>query len=407
MHTDRKWVKLDNQGITAAGGFRAAGVACGLKKGKKDLALIYSIDGASTAGVFTRNLVKAPPICLCKKHLENEIQAVVVNSGNANACTGEQGLKDARAMAEKAASELKLDAGQVLVCSTGVIGEALPMDKINKGITHAVSELGKGQRSDRAAAEAILTTDTRIKQTAYRCDLPDGKFHIGGMAKGSGMICPNMATMLAFIATDVKIERSLLQELFSEAVDLSFNAITVDGETSTNDTALILANGSAEVGEVTENGEGFDQFKEMLNRVCRELAFRIVEDGEGLTKVITLTVRGAPDEPGARILARSVLNSPLVKTAFYGEDANWGRILAALGYAGIDFQPEKVDIFIGPVQVAAGGGAVPFDEGEVKKVLQKRDVAVLVDLKQGPAEVKAWGTDMSHDYVSINSDYRS
>jgi len=237
--------------------------------------------------------------------------------------------------------------------------------------------------------------------------LPEGKFHIGGMAKGSGMICPNMATMLAFIATDVKIERSLLQELFSEAVDRSFNAITVDGETSTNDTALIMANGSAEGSEVTENGEGFDQFKEMLNRVCGELAFRIVEDGEGLTKVITLTVRGAPDEPGARILARSVLNSPLVKTAFYGEDANWGRILAALGYAGIDFQPEKVDIFIGPIQVAAGGGAVPFDEGEVKKVLQRRDVDVLVDLKQGPAEVKAWGTDMSHEYVSINSDYRS
>ncbi len=407
MHTVKKWEKLENKGITAAGGFKAAGVACGLKKGKKDLALIYSKNGASTAGVFTQNLVKAPPIRICKENLENKIQAVVINSGNANACTGEQGLKDARVMAEKAAVELNLDPGQVLVCSTGVIGEALPMEKINTGIAHAASELGKGQRSDNTAAEAILTTDTKIKQTAYQCDLPGGRFNIGGMAKGSGMICPNMATMLAFIATDVKIERSLLQELFSEAVDRTFNAITVDGETSTNDTALILANGSAEGIEISKNGGGFDQFKDMLNRVCRELAFRIVEDGEGLTKVITLTVRGAADEPGARIMARSILNSPLVKTAFYGEDANWGRILAALGYAGVDFQPEKVDIFIGPVQVAAGGGAVSFDEGEVKKILQNRDVSVLVDLKQGPSEITAWGTDMSHDYVSINSDYRS
>ena len=407
MSKQEYWTKLENRGVTAVKGFQASGIRCGIRNGKKDIAVIYSEADAHAAGVFTLNQVQAAPVHLCKAHLENPIRAIVINSANANACTGEQGINDAAAMAEKTASELNLDPGRVMVSSTGVIGVPLPMEKINPGISAAVSALGKGPGPDSDAAEAILTTDTVIKQSAYRCNLPEGEFHIAGMAKGSGMICPNMATMLAFLVTDVKIERNLLQSLFSEAADRTFNAITVDGDTSTNDTALILANGAAEGVEITPDSSNLARFKEMLNRVCGELALKIVEDGEGLTKVITLSIKGAADEAGARVMARTVLNSPLVKTAFYGEDANWGRIIAALGYSGIEFDPDRVDIFIGPYQVAANGGAVPFSEEKMKKVLQNRDVPVLVDLKIGSAEAKVWGTDMSHEYISINSNYRS
>ncbi len=400
-------VKLEGRGITAARGFKGSGISCGLKNGKKDLAVIYSEPGAQAAGVFTRNLVCAAPVKQCQANLANPIRLIVINSGNANACTGEQGRSDALAMAEKSASGAGLDPSQVLVCSTGVIGVPLPMPKINTGIGVALENLGAGEQVDHDVARAIMTTDTRIKQTAYRCTTSLGDFHLGGVAKGSGMICPNMATMLAFLTTDVKVERPLLQELFSDAVNRSFNVITVDGDTSTNDTALILANGAQQQVEITENSDLLGTFMGLLDQVCRELAYMIVEDGEGLTKVITLHIKGARDEESAHILTRSVLNSPLVKTAFYGEDANWGRILAALGYAGVNLDPEKVDIFIGPYQVAENGGSVPFNEEEMKKVLQERDISVLVDLKQGPAELTAWGTDMSHEYISINSDYRS
>ncbi len=398
--------KLNNRGVTAALGFKAAGLAGGIKNCKKDLALIYSDYNAAAAGVFTTNQVQAAPVGLCKKNLTNPIKAIITNSGNANACTGEQGRIDALTMALLTAQALKVDQGEVMVCSTGVIGEPLPMNKIEAGIKKIPLNLDRGEEADHAAAEAILTTDTRVKLSAYRCVMPDGEFHIGGMAKGSGMICPNMATMLAYITTDVKIDRKLLQELFSEASDRSFNVITVDGDTSTNDTALIMANGAAGV-EVTRNNSFIEPFREALELVCRELALQIVEDGEGLTKLITLTIKGAAEEAGARIMARSILNSPLVKTAFYGEDANWGRIIAALGYAGIDFDPERVDIFIGPYQVAKDGGAVPFSEEKMKEILKERDIQVLIDLKFGQAEVTAWGTDLSHEYININADYRS
>jgi len=403
------WTELENMSITAVPGFQAAGVACGLKNSKKDMAVICSEKETRAAGVFTQNLVQAAPVKLCKEHIKNPVRAVVVNSGNANACTGEQGRRDAYKMAEKVAEGLNLNPSQVLVCSTGVIGEPLAMDKVGAGIDQALTSLGRGEEFDTAAAEAILTTDTKIKRSAYRCNLPAGDFHLAGIAKGSGMICPNMATMLAFLVTDVNIEQALLQELFSEAANKTFNAITVDGETSTNDTALILAGGGSNKDEVEikEGSEACEQFKALLEQVCRELAFQIVEDGEGLTKVINLTIKGAPDEEKGRIMARSVLNSPLVKTAFYGEDANWGRILAALGYSGVDFDPGKTDIFIGACQLARDGGAVPFSEVEMKTILQKKDIEVVVDLKQGPAEVKAWGTDMSHEYIRINSSYRS
>jgi glutamate N-acetyltransferase / amino-acid N-acetyltransferase len=407
MKQEQTWTKLDNIGVTAVKGFQAAGIAGGIKKDKLDLALIYSEYDAVAAGVFTKNLVQAAPVHLCRAHLKNQIRALVINSGNANACTGEQGKRDATAMAQITADGLNIKAEQVLVCSTGVIGEPMPMEKMSPAITTALADLATGPRAGNLAAEAILTTDTKVKLSAYRCTLPSGEFSIGGMAKGSGMICPNMATMLAFIVTDVQIERDLLQNLFADACDASFNVITVDGDTSTNDTALILANGAAESVVVKPESEEYRAFKTLLNLVCQELALQIVEDGEGLTKVINLTIRGAADKAGARIMARSILNSPLVKTAFYGEDANWGRIIAALGYAGVAFDPDRVDIFIGPYQVAADGGSVPFSEEDMKKILEKRDVPVLIDLKMGSAEIKAWGTDMSHEYISINSNYRS
>ncbi len=407
MSKESKWTKLEGRGVTAVPGFKTSGIASGMKNGKKDLAVIYSETDTSAAGVFTRNLVQAAPVHLCRSHLENPIRVLVVNSKNANACTGKQGERDAAEMAEKVASGLKINAGQALVCSTGVIGQPLPMNKVRTGIEKALAVLSRGAQVDQDTAEAILTTDTRVKQTAYRCTLPEGDFYLAGVAKGSGMICPNMATMLAFLTTDVNIERSLLQELFEEVVNKSFNAITVDGDTSTNDTALILANGAAKGVEITKDSASYEQFKSLLEQVCQELAYKIVEDGEGVTKVITLTIKGAADEEGARVMARSVLNSPLVKTAFYGEDANWGRILVALGYAGIDFDPNRVDIQIGPYQVAVDGGSVPFSELEMKKVLKNRDQDLLIDLKQGSVEVTAWGTDLSHEYISINSDYRS
>ncbi len=399
--------KLDNRGVTAARGYKAAGIACGIKRDKKDLALIYSEYDAVAAAVFTSNQVKAAPVNLCRNHLENPIRAIVINSGNANACTGDKGMRDAHVMAANTGGALGVEDGQVMVCSTGVIGEPMPMNIINKGLAAIVHVLNEGPAADRDAAEAILTTDTKIKLSAYRCTLPEGEFTIGGMAKGSGMICPNMATMLGFLVTDVRIERELLQKLFSEAADQSFNVITVDGDTSTNDTAMVIANGAAEGVEVCEESVFYEPFRKMLGMVCRELAMQIVEDGEGLTKLITLKIRGAADQAGARVMARSVLNSPLVKTAFYGEDANWGRIIAALGYAGVPFDPNTVDIYIGPYQVAQNGGAVPFDEDKMKKVLEMRDISVVIDLKIGPAEVKAWGTDLSHEYISINSNYRS
>jgi len=406
MKQNITYSRIEAPALTVVQGFAAAGVHCGLKRSSRDLALLYSEKPASAAGVFTQNRVQAAPVQLCRARIGNPIRVLVVNSGNANACTGAKGMENAQEMAALAAAALGIDPGEVLVCSTGVIGQQLPIDRIQAGIREAAAALSSSYQSGQDAAAAILTTDTVTKQAAYRGSLPEGSFHLAGMAKGAGMICPNMATMLAFIATDVQIARPLLQQLFQEAVDRSFNLITIDGDTSTNDTALVLANGAAGV-EITPGSPGLDLFAGLLNRVCRDLARQIVSDGEGITKVIELTVRGAADEAAARVLARTVLNSPLVKTAFYGEDANWGRIMAALGYAGVPFDPEQVDIFIGPVQVASRGGAVPFREEEAKAVLQQREIAVTVDLNAGSAAVTAWGTDLTHEYVTINSHYRS
>jgi glutamate N-acetyltransferase / amino-acid N-acetyltransferase len=399
--------KMEHAGITAVRGITAAGVSCGIKKGGKDLVLISSDPAAAAAGVFTRNLVQAAPVLLCRERAGKPVRGIVINSGNANACTGEEGERNAAAMAALAGRELGVPPEQVLVCSTGVIGVQLPMASVSAGIAAAAAALSAEPHAGLDAAEAILTTDSGPKQVAYRGYLPAGSFCLAGMAKGAGMICPDMATMLAFLFTDVKISRALLRRIFREAVERTFNLISVDNDTSTNDTALILANGAAPGVAITADTPSAALFAELVYLVCRDLACRIVLDGEGATKVIELTVRGAPDQAAARVLARSVLKSLLVKTAFYGEDANWGRILAALGYAGVGFDPGLVDIFLGPVQVAAAGQAVPFREDEAKAVLRRREIPVLVDLHAGGATVTAWGSDLSHEYVSINSSYRS
>ena len=399
--------KISEPSITAVPGIGAAALNCGLKKAKDDLALVCSETEAAAAGVFTRNLVQAAPVILCREAVGSPVRALVLNSGNANACTGAEGMKNAREMASLAAAALGLTPEQVLVSSTGVIGQQLPMEKISAGIERAAVQVSPDTAAGHRAAGAILTTDKATKEVAYRGYAGGKPFHLAGMAKGSGMICPDMATMLAFLFTDLAVERALLQKLLQEAVERSFNLITVDGDTSTNDTVLLLANGAAGLPEVAEGSALCRVFAELLGEACCDLARQIVADGEGATKVITLTIEGAPDRASARTLARAVLNSPLVKTAFYGEDANWGRIIAALGYAGVEFDPGKVDIFLGPLQVARQGEAVPFSESEASAILRQKEIAVRVELGAGPCSLTTWGSDLSHEYVSINSNYRS
>ncbi len=407
MKEEFTYQKMKEPVITAVRGIKAAAVHCGLKSKKRDLALLHSEKDCVAAGVFTRNRVQAAPVKLCRDRITSPVRALVVNSGNANACTGEEGMQKARRMAELTALSLDISPEQVMVCSTGVIGKQLPLKKLEKGIVNAAAALSGEAKSARQAARAILTTDTVAKQVAYRGSFGGVTFHLAGMAKGSGMICPDMATMLAFLFTDLTISRPLLQQLFKEAVDRTFNLITIDGDTSTNDTALLLANGAAGAAEITAGSPPCLDFARLLEEACRDLAYQIVADGEGVTKVITLLLQGAPDPLSARLLARAVLNSPLVKTAFYGEDANWGRILAALGYAGVDFDPSGVDIYLGPLQVAAKGEAVPFRESEARLILKQKEIPILIDLNAGSYSLTAWGSDLSHNYITINSNYRT
>ena len=402
MNDKLTFEKMKDPSITVVRGIKAAAVNCGLKKGKRDLALVYSETEAAAAGVVTRNRVKEAAGELCRAAIGSPVRALVVNSGNANACTGEEGMRNAQKMVALTAASLGLSPEQVLVCSTGVIGQ-----QVAPGIGKAAAALSSKANAGREAACAILTTDTVTKEIAYRGSLGGVTFHLAGMAKGSGMICPNMATMLAFLYTDLNISRPLLQHLLQEAVEHSFNLITIDGDTSTNDTALLLANGAAGTPEITAGSDLCSDFYALLEEACRDLAYQIVSDGEGVTKVITLTLEGAPDPASARILARSVLNSPLVKTAFYGEDANWGRNLAALGYAGVEFATARVDNYFGPVQVASKGEAVPFRESEAGSILRQNEIEVRVNLNAGPCSLTTWGSDLSPAYVSINSNYRT
>lgn len=401
--------------VTAPQGFSAAGVAAGIKHGssdKKDMALLYSKVPAKAGGVFTKNVVKAAPVLYNSELVQkgNPVQAVIVNSGNANACTGPQGLADAARMGALTAEKLGLPAADaVLVASTGVIGHPLPMDRIEAGIAAAVAGLGPNNGHD--AALAIMTTDLRAKETAAAYEWEGKTVTIGGIAKGSGMIHPNMGTMLAFLTTDAALSAAMVQRAVREATDATFNMVSVDGDSSTNDTCLLLANGLAGPAEITEDGPAYQAFLSRLLTVCTTLAKAIARDGEGATHLLEVEVTGAPDTAAARTIARSVTASNLVKTAIFGQDANWGRILCAAGYAGTDFDPAKIDIFLsskaGTEQMAANGGGLAFDEVKAKAILAEEEIVIRIDLHQGEGHAKAWGCDFSYDYVKINADYRT
>jgi glutamate N-acetyltransferase/amino-acid N-acetyltransferase len=395
-------------GVSAPKEFFAAGVHAGVKKVKKDLALVYSSRPASAAGVFTTNKVPAAPVLVDRQQLvrSRTFRAILVNSGNANACTGERGLNDAWSMVGQTAAALGVHEREVLVSSTGVIGQYLPMDKIGSGIQEAMSMLDADGNS--AAAEAIMTTDKFKKELAVRFQMGDHEVTIGGMAKGSGMIAPNMATMLAFVTTDAAIAPDLLQYAVKYASDRSFNRITVDGDTSTNDMVLALANGASGAPLIESAADPryavfYEAFEYLLVRLCK----MIVVDGEGATKFVEVQVCSAASEDAAVLVGRAIANSNLVKTAINGEDANWGRILAAVGYAGIEVQPEDVEIFFDEVPILGKGYAIDFSEVEAKRVLSQKEIRITVNLNQGSASASFWTCDLSKDYVAINANYRT
>jgi glutamate N-acetyltransferase/amino-acid N-acetyltransferase len=394
-------------GVCAPQGFKAGGTACGIKKnGKPDLALIYSESPAVAAGIFTLNKVQAHPVLLSKEHLRNpQAQAIIANSGNANACMGAEGMKATRQMAESAAQALKIKTEEVLVASTGVIGQPLPVAKITARLEQGLEFLSAG--GGHAAAEAIMTTDTFSKEAAVEFELSGKTVRIGGMAKGSGMIHPNMATMLGFLTSDVVISPELLQKALKTAGDKSFNRVTVDGDTSTNDSLFILANGRAGNVLITAESAGFATFLEALTTVCVELAKMMAKDGEGATKFVTITVTGAASEAEALQAGKAVAGSNLVKTALFGEDANWGRILCAVGYSGIDFDPERVEIALGGLPVYQGGMGLAFDEAKAKEILSQKDILITINLNRGGASADLWTCDFSYDYVKINGSYRT
>ena len=394
-------------GVTAPNGFVAGGVYCGIRKAKKDLAMIRSEIPATVAGVFTLNKTQAAPILVDKIQLKrsDRCSAVVVNSGNANACTGERGLNDAWTMVRSVASALDVPEEQVMVSSTGVIGQYLPMEKIVAGVAAMAGTLTREGGSE--AAEAIMTTDTVRKEAAVRFSLGQSTVTIGGMAKGSGMIAPNMATMLGFITTDAVISQKLLQKALSKANNRSFNRITVDGDMSTNDMVLVLANGTAGNEPFGEHSEEFHLFCAALEYVLIKLAKMIARDGEGATKLIEVYVKGALTEDEAAQAARAVANSNLVKTAIHGCDANWGRIMAAVGYSGIDFNPDEVEILFNDLPVLNKQYEIVLDESKAKETLSKDSVLVVVDLNQGSQHARYWTCDLTKEYVHINASYRS
>ena len=394
-------------GVTAAQGFVAGGLYCGIRKAKKDIALVRSTKPARTAGVFTLNKVVAAPLLVDKLQLQksNLCSAIVVNSGNANACTGEQGMKDAWTMVDMTANALHLPREQVLVSSTGVIGQYLPIEKVIEGIRELSTKLSIDGNKD--AAEAIMTTDLFSKECAVRFKSGSSVITVGGMAKGSGMIAPNMATMLAFVTTDAVIAPSALQEALNAANSHSFNCISVDGDMSTNDMVLVLANGLAKNEEIRQNTPAFRQFLTALEYVLVKLAKMIVRDGEGATKFVEIIVQGARSEEEAMQAARSVANSNLVKTALHGADANWGRILAAVGYSGIEFNPAKVSISFNGLPVFKPNYEIVLDEEKAKEALSQKDITVQINLYQGSAEARFWTCDLTKEYVNINASYRS
>ena len=408
-------MKVIEGGVTAAKGYKAAGLRAGIKAGKtnKDMAMICSEKEAVCAGTFTKNVVKAAPVFWDKDvvYKEGKAQAVVVNSGIANACTGEEGISNCKKEAEKAGELLSIAPEHVLVASTGVIGAQLVMDVVEKGIEMLVPELDSGKEAGENAATAIMTTDTHKKEIAVECTLGGKTVTIGGMCKGSGMIHPNMCTMLAFVTTDAVISKELLTKAVKEDVVDTFNMISVDGDTSTNDTLLVLANGMAENPEIRENSPEYEAFREALHEINETLAKKMAGDGEGATALFETKVIHAPSKQDARILAKAVICSSLTKAAIYGHDANWGRILCALGYSGVIFDPEKIELFFeskaGRIQIYKDGVAADYSEEEAKKILSEPEVTVVVDMKNGEESATAWGCDLTYDYVKINADYRS
>ena len=396
-----------NGGVTAPEGFFATGVACGLKKdGKKDLAIICSEDSAAAAGVFTTNKVKGHSLLLTMEHIKSGYaNAVVINSGNANACVGEQGYADALEMATITAGLLECGPKDILIGSTGVIGKPLNMDIIRPGLEALVAGMDPDGGHD--AQLAIMTTDTIHKEVAVELDIQENRVVIGGMAKGSGMIHPNMATMIGIITTDANISRKLLDKALKEVVKSTFNRVTVDGDTSVCDMVLILANGLADNAGIVNEDEDYDLFKNGLEYVCSSLSKLIARDGEGATKLVEVVIEGAGSPDDAYKAACAIAKSPLVKTTLFGEDANWGRIFTAAGYSGADFDPAYTDIYIGDLLVCKSGCAVPFDEKAAKTLLQGKEVKLLVKLNKGVYADRVWTCDFSYDYVKINASYRS
>ncbi|HEY6689871.1 MAG TPA: bifunctional glutamate N-acetyltransferase/amino-acid acetyltransferase ArgJ [Rubrobacter sp.] len=399
-------IKSLSLGVTAASGFMAVGVACGVRDaGRRDLGLLFSELPCETAAVFTRNAVKGAPLVVTREAVESGgVRAVVANSGNANAATGERGIEDARAMEALAAETLGIKAGEVAVASTGVIGVHLPMDRITSGIRAASGELDEGGEG---FAESILTTDTRTKEAVARVEIGGRTITVGGTAKGSGMIHPNMGTMLAFLTTDAAVERSCLKETLSRATDLTFNRVTVDGDTSPSDMALLMANGAAVNEPLTLDSPDYPTFAEAVENVARTLAKEIARDGEGATRLVEVAVEGAASEESAAAFAKSVVGSNLVKTAVFGEDANWGRVLTAMGYSGEAFDPDGVELWFGPIKVFSGGVPVPHEEGEANATLAAGEVKITVRLSEGDASATAWGCDLSYEYIRINGSYRT
>lgn len=401
-------------GVTAAKGFKAAGINAGIKNNiKKDMAMVYSDQPCVTAGTFTTNRVCAAPVKWDKDIVYNSeySQAVVINSGVANACTGEEGLKACADEAAAVAEIFGIPEKSVLVASTGVIGRQLPMDIIIKGINELPAKLDYTIEAGKLAAEAIMTTDTRSKEVAVTVDIDGTSVTVGGMCKGAGMIHPNMATMLCFVTTDAVIEKKALQKMTGCIVDDSFNMISVDGDTSTNDTCLVMANGMAANTCITEESEAYATFYEALSYVLTELSKMIAGDGEGCTCLFEASVINAADKKQAKVLAKSVITSNLTKAAVFGHDANWGRILCAMGYSGADFNPDIVDIYLeseaGKLKIVENGNATDYSEEKATEILSKNPVKAIADIKQGTESAKAWGCDLTFDYVKINADYRS
>ena len=407
-------MKITDGGVTAAKGFKAAGVEAGIKyENRKDMAMIFSDKPCTVAGTFTSNVVKAAPVIWDMKVVrENKsAQAVVVNTGIANAATGKQGMDYCQFEAETAGKLLNIPKESVIIGSTGVIGAQLDKNKLEAGIKALVPKLSDTREAAREASVAIMTTDTKNKEAAVEIEIDGRTVTVGGMSKGSGMIHPNMCTMLCYITTDIDIDGELLQKALSEDIKDTFNMITVDGDTSTNDTVIVMANGEAGNGKITEENGDYRRFAEALHYVNETLAKMMAADGEGASKLLEVTVLNAGNKEKARLLARSVAGSLLTKAAMFGNDSNFGRILCSLGYSGADFDPDKVDIWYEAdgkkMLIFSDGVQAPYDEAEATKLLDHKEVRIIADMKEGDAKASAWGCDLTYDYVKINADYRS